>query len=56
MVGALKLIIRNENIDIVHARSRVPALIAYLACKATGRTLITTAHGYYSRHPMSAPM
>ncbi|MFH1189438.1 MAG: lipopolysaccharide heptosyltransferase II [Candidatus Omnitrophota bacterium] len=49
-------IIRREDIDIVHARSRVPALIAYSACKRTNRILITTAHGYYSRHLMSESM
>ena len=49
-------IIRRENIDIVHARSRVPALIAYLACKSTSRILITTAHGYYKKHLMSESM
>ena len=56
MVRALARIIRSENIGIVHARSRMPALIAYIACKMTDRRFITTAHGYYSRHPMSAPM
>lgn len=56
MVRALCEIIRREDIDIVHARSRVPALIAYIACKMTGRIFITTAHGYYSKHFLSEPM
>lgn len=56
MIGALKEIIRREDIDIVHARSRVPAIIAYFACKSTGRVFITTAHGYYSKHILSAAM
>ena len=56
MVGALRDIIRKEDIDIVHARSRVPALIAYFACKQTNRVFITTAHGYYKKHFLSAPM
>ncbi|MBN2453901.1 MAG: glycosyltransferase [Candidatus Omnitrophica bacterium] len=56
MTGELADIIRREDIDIVHARSRVPALIAYFACRSTGRVLITTAHGYYRNPVMSAPM
>jgi len=56
MVGAIKEIIRREDIDVVHARSRVPALIAYFACKSTGRTFITTAHGYYKKHLLSESM
>ncbi|MEA3306037.1 MAG: lipopolysaccharide heptosyltransferase II, partial [Candidatus Omnitrophota bacterium] len=43
-------IIRKENIDIVHARSRVPAIIGFIAAKITHRTFITTAHGYYNTH------
>ncbi len=49
-------IIRREGIDIVHARSRVPALAAYFACKSTNRIFITTAHGYYSKHLISESM
>jgi len=56
MIGKLEEIIRKEDIDIVHARSRVPALIAYFACKMSNRVLITTAHGYYKKHPLSESM
>ena len=56
MVGKLTEIIKREDIDIVHARSRVPALIAYFACRKTGRVFITTAHGYYKKHSLSAVM
>jgi lipopolysaccharide heptosyltransferase II len=49
-------IIRNEDIDIVHVRSRVPALIAYIACKITNRVFLTTAHGYYKKHFLSKVM
>ena len=31
MIGILVKIIREENVDIVHARSRVPAWIAFFA-------------------------
>lgn len=49
-------IILKEDIDLVHARSRVPAWIAYFACRMTARPLVTTCHGYYSRHLFSQPM
>lgn len=56
MVGELCDIIRREDVDVVHARSRVPGLIAYVACKMTGRVFITTAHGYYKKGPLSSVM
>ncbi|MFA6320419.1 MAG: lipopolysaccharide heptosyltransferase II [Candidatus Omnitrophota bacterium] len=56
MIKELREIIRKEDIDVVHARSRVPALIAYFACKSSGRAFITTAHGYYKKHMMSEAM
>ncbi|MDP8216812.1 MAG: GT4 family glycosyltransferase PelF [Candidatus Kaelpia imicola] len=61
-------IFNKEQVDIVHARSRVPALVAYLAFKRyfAGVNLtrlltqvpsfITTAHGYYSNHAFSRIM
>jgi len=49
-VKKLRAIIRKENIDIVHARSRVPGWIAYLACRGTHAAFITTCHGYYSKN------
>jgi len=56
MIPKLAGIIRKEEIDIVHARSRVPAWIAYFACRRTARPLITTCHGYYSKHLLGRPM
>lgn len=52
----LAQIIRDEKIDIVHARSRVPAWIAFFACRRTGAVFITTCHGYYSPHFFSRAM
>ncbi|MFH0877605.1 MAG: GT4 family glycosyltransferase PelF, partial [Candidatus Omnitrophota bacterium] len=49
-------IIRLENIQIVHARSRVPAWVGFMACRQTRATFITTAHGHYSRHLFSYMM
>jgi len=44
---ALRQIIRQQKIDVVHARSRAPAWSCYWACKATARPFITTFHGKY---------
>jgi len=43
----LASIIREYNVDIIHARSRAPAWSAWLAAKATGCHFITTFHGTY---------
>ena len=56
MIGKLRAIIRKEDIDVVHAHSRVPAIIAYFACKLSGRVLVTSAHGYYKKHFLSESM
>lgn len=48
--------IRKERIDIVHARSRVPAWIGYWAARKTGSVFVTTCHGYYSEHALSKVM
>lgn len=47
LIGPLRQIIRDEKVDIVHARSRVPAWIAYFACRKTNASFITTCHGHY---------
>jgi glycosyltransferase involved in cell wall biosynthesis len=41
-------IIRDNNIDIVHARSRAPAWSAWMAAKRCGVPFVTTFHGVYS--------
>ncbi len=56
MIPKVIEIINKEEIDIVHARSRVPAWIAYFACFKTKRVFITTCHGYYSQHFFSRIM
>ncbi len=52
----LEQILVKEKVDLVHARSRVPAWIAYFACRKTRTPFITTCHGYYSKHPFSSVM
>ncbi len=53
MIPKIAAIIRNEKIDIVHARSRMPAWSAYFACRRTKTVFITTCHGYYKKHLFS---
>lgn len=55
-VGRVSRIIREEKIDVVHARSRVPAWVGYCASRRTKTVFITTCHGYYRRHPFSRVM
>lgn len=56
MTKAIVDIIRREDVDIVHARSRIPAISAYAASRLTNRVFITTAHGYYRKHILSEVM
>ncbi|MDD5079315.1 MAG: GT4 family glycosyltransferase PelF [Candidatus Omnitrophica bacterium] len=56
LIPLLVDIIRKEEIDIVHGRSRMPAWIAYFACRRTKAVFITTCHGYYSKHLFSHVM
>ncbi len=44
----LAKIIRENGVNIIHARSRVPAWSAYFAAKMTKIPLVTTFHGVYS--------
>lgn len=43
----LARIIRDENVDIVHARSRACAWVAYYAARQTGARFVTTFHSIY---------
>lgn len=52
-LNSLKLakIIKENGINIVHARSRAPAWSAYWAAKRTGVKFMTTFHGTYGLGP-----
>ncbi|MBI1884391.1 MAG: glycosyltransferase [Chlamydiae bacterium] len=56
MSRRVRKFIRDEKIDIVHARSRVPAWIGFLAVRGTKARFLTTAHGYYRPHCFSRVM
>ena len=55
-----RIFLVEQQVDIVHARSRVPAWIVYLAWRgmdpATRPRFVTTVHGPYSVSPYSAVM
>jgi glycosyltransferase involved in cell wall biosynthesis len=46
-IGRLAKIIRDYDVDIVHARSRAPAWSAWLAARSTDRPFVTTFHNAY---------
>jgi len=46
--GRLARLIRDENVDVIHARSRAPAWSARLAARRTGIAFVTTFHGVYN--------
>lgn len=59
-IPAVRRLLRDEQVDILHLRSRLPAWIGYLAWKglpsATRPHLVTTVHGAYSPGRYSAVM
>ncbi len=44
----LRKIIQNNNVDIVHVRSRAPAWSAWKACEKTDAKFMTTCHAPYN--------
>lgn len=59
-IAPLARLLKKESVDIVHARSRLPAWIAYASAKLldTARRphFVTTVHGFYSVSRYSAIM
>ncbi len=56
LIGRLRRFIRDRKVDIVHARSRVPAWVGYYACRGTPARFVTTVHGLYTHPRYSAVM
>ncbi len=52
----VKRILGEEKPDIIHARSRFPAWIAYLALKKTKGHFVTSIHGFYTKYWYSSIM
>ncbi len=59
-IGALRDYLRRERVDVMHARSRLPAWIGYLAWQglsaSTRPAWVTTVHGPYSVNSYSRIM
>lgn len=47
-VRKLQRLIAQENVDLLHARSRAPAWSALMAARRTQKPFVTTYHGAYS--------
>lgn len=47
-VGRLKKLLRDEQVDLIHARSRAPAWVALGAARALKLPFVTTYHGAYA--------
>ena len=43
----IKQIVKDKNIEVVHAHARIPAFIAGKACKSLKIPFVTTVHGIY---------
>ncbi len=56
LVSQIAHIAERERVDIIHARSRVPAWLGWLAARKTGIPFVTTCHGYYSESPLTHVM
>lgn len=46
-IGRIRRLIRKQDVDIVHVRSRAPAWSAILACRGTRAAFVTTVHAAY---------
>lgn len=55
-VWQLRRLLRDLEPDILHARSRVPAWLAYLVNRKLGLPFVTTVHGFNSVNPYSRVM
>lgn len=49
-IGRLEQVIRDEQVDLVHARSRAPAWSAYGATRRSHVPFVTTYHGAYNEN------
>jgi glycosyltransferase involved in cell wall biosynthesis len=47
-IARLEQVIREYEVDLIHARSRAPAWSAYFAAKRAKRPFVTTFHGTYA--------
>ncbi len=50
LIPRVARLLRQEQVDLVHVRSRLPGWIGYYAAQKAGVPLVTTVHGYYTPH------
>jgi glycosyltransferase involved in cell wall biosynthesis len=50
LIPKVARIVRASGVDVIHARSRVPAWIGHYAARKAGVPFVTTVHGYYTPH------
>jgi len=55
-IPRLITLIRATGVDLVHARSRVPAWSGWAAARRAAVPFVTTCHGFYRHHPASYSM
>ena len=55
-INRLRQTLKKLQPDLLHARSRVPAWLAYMANRGLGLPLVTTVHGIYSVNSYSRIM
>ena len=55
-IPALLGLVRATQVDVIHARSRVPAWIGYAVARRANVPFVTTCHGFYAPHPASRVM
>src|SRR3989338_2794752 len=53
-IPKLTQLIRAKAVDVVHARSRVPALVGFIASRFAQRPFVTTAPCFYILHIFSS--
>ncbi len=46
-LGRLKEFIRQENIDVIHAQTRVTQVMGYFLARMSDKPLVTTCHGFF---------
>jgi lipopolysaccharide heptosyltransferase II len=49
-VPGVEQLILSTGVELVHARSRVPGWIGFMAARRAQRPFLTTAHGFYRPH------
>jgi glycosyltransferase involved in cell wall biosynthesis len=51
LMSALKLarLVRDENIDVIHAHTRVSQVASVIASRLTGVAYVTTCHGFFKK-------